>query len=121
VHSVLCNHAPQSLFYSHSVGPGGGGLTPAQAGNWGRENTKPEEPRAEYHLPLQVPARPIPGTAEPLARGAAAAPLLLADAVRERGCEHAASAGDLPAQRAAAGTAAQPAGPPRPRAGTADG
>lgn len=69
----------------------------------------------------QVPARPVPGAAEPLARGAAAAPLLLADAVRERGREHAASAGDLPAQRAAAGAAAQPAGPPRPRAGTADG
>lgn len=52
MHPVLCNHAPQSLFYSHRVGPEGGGLTPAaQAGSWGRENTKPEEPRADYHLP----------------------------------------------------------------------
>lgn len=64
----------------------------------------------------QVPARPVPGAAEPLARGAAAAPLLLADAVRERGREHAAPAGDLPAQRAAARAAAQPPGAARRRA-----
>lgn len=83
----------------------------------GAESTRARDP--EHRVLPQVPARYVPGAAEPLARGAAAAPLLLEDAVRERRREHAAPAGDLPAQRAAARAAAQPGGARRRRAQTA--
>lgn len=64
--------------------------------------------------PLQVSALPLPGSPEPLAQRARAMSLPLADDVRERGHQHAASAGDLPQERPPAGSAAQHHDPEEP-------